>query len=88
MTSRRSDHCMCQKETSGLSSNPTCKSYCIVSTYIGSNAIQKSLSNGGMKIQKNFHARATERFRFNVIAQILAEDGRLVSEHAEKTVLF
>jgi hypothetical protein len=34
------------------------------------------------------HARATKRYRFNVIAQITANDGRIVTEHSEKAALF
>jgi hypothetical protein len=35
-----------------------------------------------------FHARADERYRFNAIKQIIASDGRTVSDHFEKTALF
>jgi len=48
----------------------------------------EKLVKWGDENTKIFHARATERFRFNVIAQISAEDRRLVSEHAEKAALF
>jgi hypothetical protein len=41
-----------------------------------------------MKILNFFHARAIERYMFNVIAQISYIYGRLVSEHAEKAALF
>jgi hypothetical protein len=48
----------------------------------------EKLVKWGDENTKFFHARATERFRFNVIAQITYEDGRLVSDHAEKAALF
>jgi hypothetical protein len=37
---------------------------------------------------KNFHDMATERYRKNVIRQILDSNGRMVSDHNEKSVLF
>jgi hypothetical protein len=48
----------------------------------------EKLVKWGDENTKKFHARATERFRFNVISQIAAEDGRLVTEHTEKAALF
>jgi hypothetical protein len=35
-----------------------------------------------------FHAMATERFRRNVICQIVDSSGRMVSDHSEKSALF
>jgi hypothetical protein len=37
---------------------------------------------------KKIHTRATERFRFNVISQISADDGRIVTDHMENAALF
>jgi hypothetical protein len=48
----------------------------------------EKLVKWGDENTKFFHARATERFRFNVIAQITAADGRLVTDHTEKASLF
>ena len=48
----------------------------------------EKLVNLGDENTKFFHSRATERYRFNVISQVLAQDGRLVTEHAEKAALF
>jgi hypothetical protein len=40
-----------------------------------------------MKEQKFFHAAATERHRINTITNLIAEDGRTVTEHSEKAAL-
>jgi hypothetical protein len=37
---------------------------------------------------KFFHAMATERYRKNVVTQILDDNGRMVSDHSEKSALF
>jgi Holliday junction resolvase RusA-like endonuclease len=37
---------------------------------------------------KIFHAMATERYRKNVINQILDDFGRMISDHGDKSVLF
>jgi hypothetical protein len=37
---------------------------------------------------KFFHSMATERFRKNVISQIMDDTGRMVSSHEEKSALF
>lgn len=37
---------------------------------------------------KFFHSMATERYRRNTISQILNPDGRMVSDHQEKSALF
>jgi hypothetical protein len=37
---------------------------------------------------KFFHAMATERYRLNVIRQILDNSGRLITDHCEKSALF
>jgi len=48
----------------------------------------EKLVKWGDENTKFFHARATERYRHNVISQITASDGRLVVEHSEKAALF
>jgi hypothetical protein len=42
----------------------------------------------GDENSKFFHAMATERFRRNVICQIVDSSGRMVSDHSEKSALF
>lgn len=37
---------------------------------------------------KFFHAMATERYRKNIISQILDDTGRMVTDHSEKSALF
>jgi hypothetical protein len=37
---------------------------------------------------KFFHAMASERYRFNVISQLMDDTGRMVADHAEKSALF
>jgi hypothetical protein len=37
---------------------------------------------------KFFHSMATERFRKNVISQIMDDTGRMVSSHEDKSALF
>jgi hypothetical protein len=48
----------------------------------------EKLVKWGDENTKFFHARAIEGFIFNVISQIVAIDGRTVSEHSEKAALF
>jgi hypothetical protein len=37
---------------------------------------------------KFFHAMASERYRKNVISQIVDNSGRMISDHTEKSALF
>jgi hypothetical protein len=37
---------------------------------------------------KLFHAMASERYRFNVISQLMDDTGRMVADHAAKRALF
>lgn len=48
----------------------------------------EKLVKWGDENTKFFHSRATARYRFNVIAQITANDGRIVTEHSKKAALF
>lgn len=48
----------------------------------------EKLVKWGDENTKIFHARATERFRRNVITQIITANGREVTDHEEKAALF
>jgi hypothetical protein len=49
---------------------------------------QEFATHGGDENTNFFHSTATERYRKNVISQILDPSGRMVSDHGEKSALF
>ena len=48
----------------------------------------EKLVKWGDENTKFFHARATKRYRFNIIKQVIDSDGREVTDHHEKAALF